>query len=74
MRKTRWVTSGNPPPNQVGEDVKVEDRVLLELKAQKTLHPSSEAQIINYLKVTGLNIGLLINFTWPKATVKRIAL
>ena len=62
---------------QVGEfraDIIVEDRVLLELKAQKTLHPSSEAQIINYLKVTGLNIGLLINFTWPKATVKRIAL
>ncbi|WP_319781500.1 GxxExxY protein [Oceanisphaera sp. IT1-181] len=60
---------------EVGEfraDLIVEDKVLLELKAQTRLHPSSEAQVINYLKITGLSIGLLINFSWPKASVKRI--
>ena len=53
-------------------DLIVEDKVLLELKAQNNLHKSSEAQVINYLKITGLKLGLLINFSWPKATIKRI--
>ena len=60
---------------EVGEfkaDLIVEDKILLELKAQSNLHKSSEAQVINYLKITGLKLGLLINFSWPKATVKRI--
>ena len=63
--------------HEVGEfraDLTVENRVLLELKAQLSLHPSTEAQVINYLKATGLNLGLLINFSWPKASIKRIAL
>ena len=49
----------------VGEfyaDVLVEDQVLLELKAVKTLLPEHQAQIINYLKATGIEVGLLINF------------
>ncbi|MBO1519709.1 GxxExxY protein [Oceanisphaera pacifica] len=59
----------------VGEfraDLIVEGKILLELKAQNNLHKSSEAQVINYLKITGLKLGLLINFSWPKASVKRI--
>lgn len=61
--------------HEVGEfraDLIVEDKVLLELKAQLSLHPSAEAQVVNYLKITGLKLGLLINFRWPKATIKRI--
>ena len=61
--------------HEVGEfraDLIVENKILLELKAQRNLHKSSEAQVINYLKITGLKLGLLINFSWPKATVKRI--
>ena len=61
--------------HEVGEyraDLIVEDKILLELKAQTILHPASEAQVINYLKITGLKLGLLINFNWPKATIKRI--
>lgn len=59
----------------VGEfrvDLIVEDKVLLELKAQPTLPSSAEPQLINYLKATGIKVGLLINFTYPKATIKRI--
>ncbi|WP_354702738.1 GxxExxY protein [Halomonas sp. KX33721] len=34
--------------------------------------PSAEPQLINYLRATHLPVGLLINFTFPKALIKRI--
>jgi GxxExxY protein len=43
-------------------DIIVENKVILELKSVKDLHPAHEAQIINYLKATGIEVGLLINF------------
>jgi GxxExxY protein len=43
-------------------DIVVENRVILELKSTKELHPSHEAQLVNYLKATGIEVGLLINF------------
>lgn|SRR5690554_6949975 len=55
-------------------DLIVENKVLLELKAQKELPKVAEAQLINYLKITNIKVGLLINFTYPKATVKRLVL
>ncbi len=58
----------------VGEylvDLLVEGRVILELKAQEKLHPAHEAQLLNYLRASGIKIGLLINFTHPKAEIKR---
>ena len=51
-------------------DIIVEDKVILELKSVKELHPAHSAQLINYLKATGLEIGLLINFG-EKVGVKR---
>ena len=43
-------------------DIIVEDKVILELKSVKDLHPAHEAQLVNYLKATGIEVGLLINF------------
>jgi GxxExxY protein len=43
-------------------DVVVEEKVILELKSVKQLHAAHEAQVINYLKATGIEVGLLINF------------
>lgn len=43
-------------------DIVVDGKVILELKSIKELHPAHEAQLVNYLKATGLEIGLLINF------------
>ena len=43
-------------------DIIVEGKVILELKSVKELHPAHSAQIINYLKATGIEAGLLINF------------
>ncbi|MBW1903333.1 MAG: GxxExxY protein [Deltaproteobacteria bacterium] len=44
-------------------DIIVEDKVILELKSVKELHPAHDAQLINYLKATSLEVGLLINFS-----------
>ncbi|WP_404363760.1 GxxExxY protein [Marinobacter sp.] len=55
-------------------DLVVENRVVIELKAQKVLPLGAEAQLINYLKATGIKLGLLANFTYPKASVKRVVL
>ena len=52
-------------------DIVVENRVLLELKSVKNLDSSHEAQILNYLKATNFSIGLLVNFTHPKAIIRR---
>ena len=43
-------------------DVVVEKRVIIELKACDKLLPIHEAQLLTYLKLTGIKIGLLINF------------
>ena len=43
-------------------DLIVEETVILELKAVKELHAAHEVQLVNYLKATGIEIGLLINF------------
>ena len=43
-------------------DIIVEEAVILELKAVKELHAVHEVQLVNYLKATGIEVGLLINF------------
>ncbi|MFO8163705.1 MAG: GxxExxY protein [Desulfatiglandales bacterium] len=43
-------------------DIIVEDNVILELKSVKELHDAHSAQLVNYLKATSIEIGLLINF------------
>ena len=53
-------------------DLVVEDKVIIELKAQENLSKVYDAQLLNYLKATKIQVGLLVNFTYPKATVKRL--
>ena len=52
-------------------DLVVEGKVIVELKAAKAIAPEYQAQIINYLKATGIEVGLLINFGNPKLEYKR---
>ena len=62
---------------EVGEyfaDIVVENEVILEIKAIDSLQKVHEAQLLNYLKATGYKIGLLVNFTYPKAEIKRFIL
>jgi GxxExxY protein len=51
-------------------DLFVQDRVIVELKAKESLHPSHEAQLTNYLRATDVEVGLLLNFG-KKAEFKR---
>lgn len=46
-------------------DIIAEETVLLELKSVDQLHPVHHAQLITYLKIAGLKVGLLINFNVP---------
>lgn len=58
---------------EVGEyfaDMVVNEVVILELKAASQLLPEHEAQLLNYLKATTIEVGLLLNFG-PKAETKR---
>ena len=48
----------------------VEEKIIIELKAVRTLDPAHEAQLINYLKATNIEVGLLLNFG-RKAEFKR---
>ncbi len=59
--------------NVVGEyyaDILVDDCIILELKVAETLHEEHEYQLINYLKATNLEVGLILNFG-KKPQVKR---
>ncbi len=51
-------------------DLLVEDKVIVELKASKTLVIEHEAQLLNYLKASRYEVGLLLNFG-PKPEIKR---
>ena len=52
-------------------DIVVGGKIILEIKAIEKLLKIHEAQILNYLKATGIKIGLLVNFTHPKAEIRR---
>ncbi len=51
-------------------DFLVENKLIIELKAVERVMPAHEAQLLNYLKATGIQLGLLVNFG-PKPQVRR---
>ena len=53
-------------------DLLVEDRVIVELKAARALESSHVAQLLNALRATDIEVGLLLNFG-PRAEFKRMA-
>ncbi len=53
-------------------DLLIEDKVIVELKAVRALAPEHQAQVINYLKATGIEVGLLLNFGRPRLEYKRL--
>jgi GxxExxY protein len=57
-------------------DILVEGRVVVELKAVSSLPDVASAQVLSYLKATGLKTGLLLNFGAPRLVdgVKRLSL
>ena len=53
-------------------DILVEDAIVIELKAAASLAPEHKAQLINYLKAAGIEVGLLVNFGNPKLEYRRL--
>ncbi|MEA3358836.1 MAG: GxxExxY protein [Thermodesulfobacteriota bacterium] len=82
--KRRGITADNQVPikviykeNVVGEyivDMLVEGKIIIELKTVKAIDKIHEAQLLNYLKATGIQVGILVNFKHPKAEIKRMVL
>jgi GxxExxY protein len=59
---------------QIGKfcaDLLVEAAVLVELKAARGLEPAFEAQLLNYLRATNIEVGLLLNFG-PRPGIRRL--
>jgi GxxExxY protein len=59
------------PVGDFSADMLVEGRVMLELKANQSLVPANEVQLVNYLTATGVEIGLLLNFGAGRLEFKR---
>ncbi len=81
LRKVRYERQKNIEVIYKGKTAKeficdflVEDKVLVELKALKGITAIEEAQVINYLKATGIKVGLLINFGEISLKHKRFVL
>ena len=57
-------------------DVVVDNEVILELKSCSSLEPIHEAQLLTYLRLTGIKVGLLINFNVPtlRDGIKRLVI
>lgn len=55
-------------------DLVVEGAIIVELKAVEALTSAHRAQVLNYVKASGLPVGLLLNFGTPRLEVKRVLL
>jgi GxxExxY protein len=53
-------------------DLVVDAKVIVELKAVRTLAPEHSAQVLNYLRASGIEVGLLINFGSPRMQYRRL--
>ena len=55
-------------------DLIVDGRILVECKAVSGFDPTHEAQILNYLRATGIRVGLLMNFGRARLQYRRLVL
>lgn len=66
---------GEPLRQTYKPDIICYGNIVVELKALSSTTGEQKAQVLNYLKATGMRLGLLVNFgCHPKATVERIVL
>ncbi len=52
-------------------DILIEDKIIVELKTSESISDAYRAQIINYIKATGIELGILINFGTKKLEYER---
>ena len=56
------IYKGRTIPMGFRADILIEGVIILEIKATATLHPAHEAQILTYLRMSQIRVGLLMNF------------
>ncbi|WP_245619972.1 GxxExxY protein [Desulfobacter vibrioformis] len=75
QQEIQLMYKGEPLHQTYKPDLICYNKIIMELKAVKNIVPEHKAQVINYLKVTNLKLGLLINFgSHPKVELERFAL
>jgi GxxExxY protein len=52
-------------------DLVVEDKVIIEVKSVEKIDDVHRAQLLNYLRISGMRVGLLVNFSRPKLACER---
>jgi GxxExxY protein len=62
---------GTPVGNYIADAI-INGVILVEVKAMSSLTQAHYAQPLNYLRATGLGVGLILNFGAPKLQVKRV--
>ena len=71
----RLTYKGEPLTQTYKADLICHDKIIVELKAVKEIAPEHRGQVFNYLKATGLRLGLLVNFGHhPQVEIERIVL
>lgn len=74
-QELRLCYKGEPLQQIYIPDFICHESIIVELKALAVITGEHRAQVLNYLKATGMRLGLLANFgCYPKATVERIVL
>ena len=55
-------------------DLIVFDKIIVDIKTIDRITPVEKGQILNYLKICGLQVGLILNFRYPRLQVERLVL
>ena len=55
-------------------DILVDNKLILELKTVDTITNVHKAQVLNYLRATGIKLGLILNFSKPRFEYQRLVL
>ena len=75
LQALRLEYRGRPLQQSYRADFVCFDRIIVELKSAREIAPEHRAQTINYLRATGLRLGLLVNFgATPRVKIERFAL
>lgn len=59
------IYKGEPIKEPLFIDIVVEDKVIIEVKATEKIHPIYETQVLTYLRLSRIKLGLLVNFGAP---------
>ncbi|MBP3393039.1 MAG: GxxExxY protein [Lentisphaeria bacterium] len=73
--KLKLLYKGMPLKQTYKPDFICFDKIIVEIKAMSAITAEYEAQLLNYLKITNMHLGLLVNFGhYPRIEIKRFVL